>query len=404
MRGMWLDWVRERGWDPVQTCKNRRKFRKKEGWETSPNFYKTQAEADAAGPTTLHDGTQVEAKVAQPVVTWPTFRNLWVREFPNLKVRPRGEDTCTDCYKIWNKMRFLINEKIIAEKKLDACMDNNEASPENQSFSVPSEVQTLFETECAETESEVHGEQIYEGTTPEELASLIEEIEKEIERARNHVRMHEAQREDSQRYTTMSQDDHKNGVALSERTKTVTMDMSQNTHLPWLGGDQCGDLYYMSPWTQYIFGIVDNATHFLDAFIWGEGTANRGADNIVSCLNKYITKYGVVGEEQPTSNQASRGPNLKRLVIIADNCSGQNKNNCVIKYCCWLVEAGWCGEVVLFFLVKGHTKNECDSKFNKLKSGTKGVNIFTEAGLDWAYFKNNEEHIALHRVSADDND
>ena len=54
-------------------------------------------------------------------------------------------------------------------------------------------------TECTETEIEVHGEQIYAGTTLEELASLIEEIEKEIERARNHVRMHEAQREDSQR-------------------------------------------------------------------------------------------------------------------------------------------------------------------------------------------------------------
>ena len=87
---------------------------------------------------------QVEAKVAQPVVTWSTFRNLWVREFPNLKVRPWEEDTCTHCYKIRNKMRFLINKKIIAEKKLDACMVNNVASPENQSCSLPSEVQILF--------------------------------------------------------------------------------------------------------------------------------------------------------------------------------------------------------------------------------------------------------------------
>ena len=40
---------------------------------------------------------------------------------------------------------------------------------------------------------------------------------------------------------------------------------------------------------------------------------------------------------------------MKRLVIIADNCSGQNKNFCVIKFCTWLVEAGWAGEVVLLF-------------------------------------------------------
>ena len=146
----------------------------------SPNFYKTQAEADAAGPTTLPDGTQVEAKVAQPVVTWPTFRKLWLREFPNLKVRARGEDTCTDCYKIRNRMRLLLNKKMAAEKKLDTCMDIREASPENQALSIPSEVRKLFETECPETEREVHGEEIYEGTMLEELISLVEEIKKDI--------------------------------------------------------------------------------------------------------------------------------------------------------------------------------------------------------------------------------
>ena len=66
------------------------------------------------------------------------------------------------------------------------------------------------------------------------------------------------------------------------------------------------------------------------------------------------------------------GEGVKRLVIIADNCPGQNKNNCVFKFCCWLVEAGWAKEVVMMFLIKGHTKNECDSKFNSLKKGRDG--------------------------------
>ena len=86
MRGMWLDWVREREWDPVQTCKSRKKYKKKDCWETSPYFYKTQDQADAVEPTTLPDDTQAKAKVAKPVVTCSTFRNVWVREFPNLKV------------------------------------------------------------------------------------------------------------------------------------------------------------------------------------------------------------------------------------------------------------------------------------------------------------------------------
>ena len=52
----------------------------------------------------------------------------------------------------------------------------------------------------------------------------------------------------------------------------------------------------------------------------------------------------------------------------------------------------------MMFLIKGHTKNECDSKFNSLKKGTFGVNIFTEQGLDAAYTKQNADDIRLTRL------
>ena len=90
---------------------------------------------------------------------------------------------------------------------------------------------------------------------------------------------------------------------------------------------------------------------------------------------------------------------MKRIVIIADNCSAQNKIFCMMKFCTWLVEANWAGEVVLFFLVKGHTKNECDSKFNTLKQGTHGINIYPADGLNAAYTKNNLDHIDLTRIA-----
>ena len=55
----------------------------------------------------------------------------------------------------------------------------------------------------------------------------------------------------------------------------------------------------------------------------------------------------------------------------------------------------------LDFLIKGHTKNECDAKFNSLKAGTRGVNIFTEAGLDAAYTKENAENIDVKCITGD---
>ena len=125
----------------------------------------------------------------------------------------------------------------------------------------------------------------------------------------------------------------------------------------------------------------------MDVFVWGEKTAKRGADNIVSCLYIYLQRIGII-----------RGEGAKRLVIIADNYSGQNKNNCVFKFCCWLVDAGWAKEVKMMFLIKGHTKNECNSKLNSLKKGTFGVKMFTEKGLDAAYTKQSSDYIRLTRL------
>ena len=117
--------------------------------------------------------------------------------------------------------------------------------------------------------------------------------------------------------------------------------------------------------------------------------ANRGGDNIVSCLFKDLKRRRIV---------SSIGRALKHLVIAADNCSGQNKNKVMIKFCMWLVEIEYCEKVTLLFLIKGHTKNDCDRFFNLLKRGTEGEDIWTDSELDAAYTKNNKEDIDLMRV------
>ena len=100
---------------------------------------------------------------------------------------------------------------------------------------------------------------------------------------------------------------------------------------------------------------------------------------MVSCIYWDLFRQGII----------YGGTKVKHLVIIADNCPGQNKNLCVLRFCCWLVKAGWAGEVTLIFLIKGHTKNGCDVKFDLLKCGAKGVNIFTEENFYAAYTKDN---------------
>ena len=55
--------------------------------------------------------------------------------------------------------------------------------------------------------------------------------------------------------------------------------------------------------------------------------------------------------------------------------------------------------MTLIFFIKGHTKNDCDVKFNLLKHGAKGVNIFTKEELGASYTKDNGFYIDLKRMA-----
>jgi hypothetical protein len=65
------------------------------------------------------------------------------------------------------------------------------------------------------------------------------------------------------------------------------------------------------------------------------------------------------------------------LNIIFDNCTGQNKNNTVLKLAIWLKEMGYFMRVNFVFLIVGHTKNACDCLFNSLKHHYRQKNTYT---------------------------
>jgi hypothetical protein len=50
-----------------------------------------------------------------------------------------------------------------------------------------------------------------------------------------------------------------------------------------------------------------------------------------------------------------------------DNCSGQNKNNHVLRLAAYLVEMKFFRSVEFIFYVRGHTKTACDRLFNQMK-------------------------------------
>jgi len=224
----------------------------------------------------------------------------------------------------------------------------------------------------------------------EDLEVALEKLAIIKDHASHHVKMHIAQREFVNSFIAKATETL--NLPLEERILALTQDMAQNGALPTLRGEQPGDSYYFSPMTQFIHGIVDNATQKMNSYIWGEGQANRGADNIVSLLYWDLKRRGVF--------ESSVG----HLVLIADNCAAQNKNFCVLKFLMWLVEGKHAKKVTLVFLIKGHTKNFCDNRFNLLKQGTAGRNIWDEVSLDQAYTEKNKDFIDLQRLDETNSD
>jgi hypothetical protein len=73
---------------------------------------------------------------------------------------------------------------------------------------------------------------------------------------------------------------------------------------------------------------------------------------VISLVDHYFKTHGL-GE--------------KCLIIHADNCSGQNKNNAMIQYLTWRVINGFHDQIKYCFMVAGHTKFSPDEFFGLIK-------------------------------------
>ena len=71
----------------------------------------------------------------------------------------------------------------------------------------------------------------------------------------------------------------------------------------------------------------------------------------------------------------------KEINLVFDNCSGQNKNRMLFRFLFFLVKRRVAFIARAIFLVRGHTKNDCDRMFNLLKKDYRLVNVYTPEDL-----------------------
>lgn len=129
-----------------------------------------------------------------------------------------------------------------------------------------------------------------------------------------------------------------------------TFDLQQALPLPKLS---VGPAFYRRKIWGYNISVHDCKTEKGFFYFWDEPTAGRGSEEIASCLKKHFEKYNIKGE---------------RLVVISDNCGGQNKNWCVVSLWSYLVATGRFKSVTHYFPVSGHTLLPSDQDFGHIES------------------------------------
>jgi hypothetical protein len=231
-----------------------------------------------------------------------------------------------------------------------------------------------------------------------DLAKNMEERELMLIQAVEHVKMAREQRMLYQQKVADAVEDAKVGRPHGERRYTFVLDYGQNMELPMFNKEQPGVTYYYSPLSIYNLGMVNHAhvyddgrvTEHLHVHVYHEGIGKKGANNVSSLIMKTLSDLNLLRDEEVGGE----------LNIIFDNCSGQNKNNTVLRLALWITELGYFKSVNFIFLVVGHTKNAADRLFNVLKKEYRRNNIFTFGDLVTKL--NTSTSVTVHQPTAND--
>lgn len=109
---------------------------------------------------------------------------------------------------------------------------------------------------------------------------------------------------------------------------------------------EVGIFYYKRKLNSYNFTLFELGNKTATCYMWHEGTAKRGANEVSSCLYDFIKV------------NAEKG--VKEFKFWSDNCAGQNRNRIV--FALYLLVSKEFGVTITHrFMEKGHTQNEGDS-------------------------------------------
>lgn len=130
----------------------------------------------------------------------------------------------------------------------------------------------------------------------------------------------------------------------------ICYDYMQNISLPII---PVQEIFYLRQLSVSIFCIHNLKTGKNVLFMYHEGQAKKGPNEVCSFVMTYIKKYV--------------DPKVIELMLFSDNCAGQNKNNTAIRMNMALVDSGRFRKIQQIFPMRGHSFLPCDRAFGIIK-------------------------------------
>ena len=150
--------------------------------------------------------------------------------------------------------------------------------------------------------------------------------------------------------------DEQHGPCSIDSDIHYSFDFAQQIHIP-SNPMQPGPIYFKTPRKCGIFGVMCEAVPQQVNYLIDEASdVGKGANTTISYVHHYFQNHGI-GET--------------RVHLHADNCSGQNKNNCFLWYLTWRAINRLHDSISYSFLIAGHTKFGPDRSFGIIKRSYK---------------------------------